>query len=395
MLSNVLSTEEKARYSRHLMLPEFGEQGQERLKAGKVLVVGAGGLGSPALLYLVSSGVGTVGIVDFDTVETTNLHRQIIYDADDVGSQKVDAAKRNLNRLNPAVEIVIHRERLTSENALAILSEYDLVVDGTDNFATRYLVNDACVLTKTPNVYASIYRYDGQVSVFCTENGPCYRCVFPEPPPPGSVPSCAEGGVLGVLPGMLGTLQATEAIKVLAGFGTPLIGQLLLVDALDMTFKKLQIQPDPECAICGERPTLDTLIDYDAFCNESSSEPTSADQSKIESMFFGPSVPSISVTELQNKQTSNQEFFLLDVRQPEELTIADIGGTLIPMDELGNRFDEVLAHKDQEVIVMCRTGARSATVVGWLQKQGFENVYNLDGGIAAWSRQIDSSVALY
>ena len=262
----MLTPGEKSRYSRHLLLPEFGEEGQERLKQAKVLVVGAGGLGSPSLLYLAASGVGTIGIVDFDVVETNNLHRQVLYNAGDVGQMKVEAAVRNLERLNPAVSIVSHPVSLTSENAIEIISQYDFVLDGTDNFATRYLVNDACVLTHTPNVYASIYRYDGQVSVFCTENGPCYRCVFPEPPPPGSVPSCAEGGVLGVLPGLLGTLQATEAVKWLAGLGESLVGRLLLVDALDMTFKTLKIQADPECVVCGERPTLDKLIDYYLFC---------------------------------------------------------------------------------------------------------------------------------
>ena len=400
----MLTPGEKSRYSRHLLLPEFGEEGQERLKQAKVLVVGAGGLGSPSLLYLAASGVGTIGIVDFDVVETNNLHRQVLYNAGDVGQMKVEAAVRNLERLNPAVSIVSHPVSLTSENAIEIISQYDFVLDGTDNFATRYLVNDACVLTHTPNVYASIYRYDGQVSVFCTENGPCYRCVFPEPPPPGSVPSCAEGGVLGVLPGLLGTLQATEAVKWLAGLGESLVGRLLLVDALDMTFKTLKIQADPECVVCGERPTLDKLIDYDLFCG---GLPAQGVQSEVtetahinhplqpDPMFFGPSIPSISVVELQDKKSSNEDFLLLDVRQPEELTIADIGGTLIPMDELPTRLDEVKAFKDRDIIVMCRTGARSAMVVQWLQNQGLERVFNLDGGIAAWSRQIDSSIALY
>jgi sulfur-carrier protein adenylyltransferase/sulfurtransferase len=383
----VLTPGEKSRYSRHLLLPEFGEEGQERLKQAKVLVVGAGGLGSPSLLYLAASGVGTIGIVDFDVVETNNLHRQVLYNAGDVGQMKVEAAVRNLERLNPAVSIVSHPVRLTSENAIEIISQYDLVLDGTDNFATRYLVNDACVLTHTPNVYASIYRYDGQVSVFCTENGPCYRCVFPEPPPPGSVPSCAEGGVLGVLPGLLGTLQATEAVKWLAGLGESLVGRLLLVDALDMTFKTLKIQADPEC-FCGGLPAqgVQSEVTETAHINH----PLQPDP-----MFFGPSIPSISVVELQDKKSSNEDFLLLDVRQPEELTIADIGGTLIPMDELPTRLDEVKAFKDRDIIVMCRTGARSAMVVQWLQNQGLERVFNLDGGIAAWSRQIDSSIALY
>ena len=393
----MLTPEERTRYSRHLLLPEFGEQGQERLKQASVLVIGAGGLGSPTLLYLASSGVGTIGIIDFDTVDPTNLHRQVIYNAEDVGRQKVEAARDNLLRLNPSVHIQVFPDRLTSENAIDLISRFDLVLDGTDNFATRYLVNDACVLTGTPNVYASIFRYDGQVSVFCTENGPCYRCIFPEPPPPGSVPSCAEGGVLGVLPGLLGTLQAPEAVKWLSGIGQSLVGRMLIVDALDMSFKTLKMQRDPECVVCGDRPTLKELIDYDVFCGASpatnSSEQNS--ESTLNSMFFGPSVPSITVLELVEKQRSEEEFLLLDVRQPEELSIADIGGTLIPMDELGPRFDEVAPFKNKDVVVMCRTGARSAMVVQWLQQQGFERVYNLDGGIAAWSRQVDPSVALY
>ena len=381
------------------MLPDFGEKGQSLLKQSKVLVIGAGGLGSPSLLYLVSSGVGTVGIVDYDMVERTNLHRQVLYGDSDIGRAKLDAAKEHLNRLNPNVSIQLHPYRLTSENALETIGGYDLVLDGTDNFATRYLVNDACVLTKTPNVYASIYRYDGQVSIFSTPGGPCYRCVFPEPPPPGAVPSCAEGGVLGVLPGLLGTLQATEAVKWIARVGEPLVGRFLLVDALSMAFKTLKIQRDPTCVVCGDKPTQRGLIDYEQFCEGSNSsmsefsDPISTQQES--SMFFGPSVPSISVIELQQKQASDEVFFLLDVREPDELTIADIGGTLIPMDALGTRMAEIEAHKDQDIVVMCRSGARSAMVVGWLQKQGFDRVYNLEGGIAAWSRQIDPSIALY
>jgi molybdopterin/thiamine biosynthesis adenylyltransferase/rhodanese-related sulfurtransferase len=396
----VLSSEERTRYSRHLLLPQMGEEGQLRLKQASVLVVGAGGLGSPTLTYLAAAGIGRLGIVDFDRVDATNLHRQVLFTSQDVGRKKLDAARDHLAELNPLIQIELHDGRLTSENALDIISRYDLVLDGTDNFATRYLVNDACVLSGKPNVYASIYRFDGQVSVFGAPGGPCYRCVFPEPPPPGSVPSCAEGGVLGVLPGVLGTLQATEAIKYIAGLGEPLTGRLLVVDALSMTFKNLLIHRDPDCAVCGERPTIQALIDYELFCEGSISTETEFAHAKdlntrANSMFFGPSTPSISVKELQEKKKSNEDFLLLDVRQPEEQQIADIGGTLVPMDQLADRLEDIRSYKGKDIVVMCRTGSRSAFVVDWLQKQGVERVYNLDGGIAAWSRQIDPSVALY
>lgn len=381
------------------MLPQLGEDGQNRLKNASVLVVGAGGLGSPALIYLAAAGVGTIGIVDFDTVDPSNLHRQIIFESSDVGRTKLDAAKERLSKLNPLVNVRLHPFRLTSDNALDLIGEYDLVLDGTDNFATRYLVNDACILTKTPNVFASIYRFDGQLSIFGDPSGPCYRCVFPEPPPPGSVPSCAEGGVLGVLPGILGTLQATEAIKYLTGMGESLVGRLLLVDALTMTFRNLRIKRDPECVICSERPTQTGLIDYELFCSGSGAHPTKlarpSTPNQSDFMFFGSKIPSISVTELKQKKESSEDFLLLDVRRPEEVIIADIGGVIIPMDELPFRMEELSSFREKDIVVMCRSGARSASVVGWLRDQGFEHVYNLDGGILAWSRQIDSTIPLY
>lgn len=381
------------------MLPQLGEDGQKRLKKASVLVVGAGGLGSPALIYLAAAGVGTIGIVDFDTVDPSNLHRQIIFDSADVGRTKLDAARERLGKLNPLVNVRLHPFRLTSDNAMDLIGEYDLVLDGTDNFATRYLVNDACILTRTPNVFASIYRFDGQLSIFGDPAGPCYRCVFPEPPPPGSVPSCAEGGVLGVLPGILGTLQATEAIKYLTGIGESLVGRLLMVDALTMTFRNLQIKRDPECVICSERPTQTGLIDYELFCSGPGAHLTQdappSTPNHSDRMFFGPKIPSISVIELKKKMEASEDFLLLDVRQPEEATIADIGGVIIPMNDLPYRMDELSSFREKDIVVMCRSGARSASVVRWLQDQGFERVYNLDGGILAWSRQIDSTIPLY
>lgn len=383
------------------MLPQFGIEGQEKLKAASVLVVGAGGLGSPVLLYLAAAGVGTIGIIDFDTIDESNLHRQVAFKTAHVGRPKAEVAKELLQEMNPFITIVEHPIKLTSENALGLFEQYDVILDGSDNFATRYLVNDACVLTGKPNVYASIFRFDGQVSIFGAENGPCYRCIFPEPPPPGSVPSCAEGGVLGVLPGIIGTIQAAEAIKLIAGVGTPLVGKLLLVDALDFSTKKLSIQKDSECCVCGERPTQNKLIDYDLFCGVSGTSDapyiaaTPPSSSPPDPMFFGPQTPAITVFDLVEKRKSEEPFFLLDVRQAEELSIADIGGTLIPMDALADNMDQLAKHKDHDIVVMCRTGSRSAFVVDWLRNQGFERVYNLEGGIAAWSRHIDSSVPLY
>ena len=405
----MLTFDEKTRYSRHLLLPEFGENGQRRLKESSVLVVGAGGLGSGALMYMAAAGIGRIGIVEFDTVDASNLHRQILYGTDDVGASKLSVASRRLRDINPLIDIELYEERLTSENALDLISDYDIVADGTDNFATRYLVNDACVLTCTPNVFASIFRFDGQLAVFGAEDGPCYRCLFPQPPPAGPVPSCAEGGLLGVLPGILGTLQATEVIKMLAGLGEPLIGKMLLIDALTMHFKTLRISQDVECAVCGERPTIGKLIDYESFCagidtsdpagrSQSLPEPLdSPPQTSTESnnLLFSPQVSLIDVHQLKEIRESGEDFLLLDVRQPEELSIADIGGVSVPMNELPERLDEVAPDKKQKIVVMCRSGVRSANVAAWLGKQDYENVLSLDGGILAWSQFIDPTIAVY
>ncbi|MDA0378580.1 MAG: molybdopterin-synthase adenylyltransferase MoeB, partial [Bacteroidetes bacterium] len=403
---------ERARYARHLLLPQVGEEGQQRLKAASILIVGAGGLGAPLLQYLAAAGVGRIGIVDDDVVSLSNLQRQVLFGSPDVGRPKVDVAVERLRSINPHVILEPHPIRLTPENAIGLISGYDLVADGTDNFATRYLVNDACVLTGRPNIYASIFRFDGQVSVFGAEDGPCYRCLFPDPPPPGTVPSCAEGGVLGVLPGLVGSMQAAEAIKWILGLGESLVGRLLLVDTLTMDMRILRVPRDPACPICGEHPTIRELQDYEAFCaaptpptartpastsdsarpttQPASSEPVSSDP-----MFFGPRIPEITVQQLHAKQQAGEEFLLLDVRQPEEQTIAHIGGTLVPMDQLPTRLPELAPDQAAEIVVMCRSGSRSAHVVAWMMQQGYTNVFNLSGGTNAWSRNIDPSVPVY
>lgn len=387
----MLIPEERARYARHLLLPQVGEEGQERLKAASILVVGAGGLGAPLLQYLAAAGVGRIGIVDDDVVSESNLQRQVLFGSQDVGKRKVDVAAERMAAINPHVVIETFAERFTRENALERVRQYELVADGTDNFATRYLVNDACVLTGRPNIYASIFRFDGQVSIFGVEEGPCYRCLFPEPPPPGTVPSCAEGGVLGVLPGLVGSLQATEAIKWILGLGQSLVGRLLLVDALTMDLRTLHVPRDPACPVCGEEPTIRELQDYEAFC----AAPSSESSTPSEPMFFGPRVPEISVQQLHAKQQAGEDFLLLDVRQPEEQTIAHIGGTLVPMDQLPVRLPELAPDQAAEIVVMCRSGSRSAHVVAWMMQQGYTNVFNLSGGTNAWSRNIDPSVPVY
>jgi len=384
-----LSTDELQRYSRHLTLPEFGREGQEKLKAASVLLVGAGGLGSPAATYLAAAGIGKIGLVDFDRVEASNLQRQILYGTSDVGRPKLEAARERLTDLNPHVEVETHDVRLTSDNALDIIDQYDIVADGTDNFPTRYLVNDACVMTGTPNVYASIFRFEGQVSVFATDDGPCYRCLYEEPPPPGLVPSCAEGGVLGILPGFIGTLQATEVIKLITGIGTPLIGRLLMVDALDMNFRTLKVQKNDDCPVCSDNPTQTELIDYEAFCgipSPDSSQNGTDDVSQI---------PEISVQDLKQRRDNGDAPFLLDVRKPHEADIASIGADqLIPLDELEDRLDEMDAEPGSEVVVHCRSGGRSAKATELLRKKGFD-AKNLAGGTLAWSDEIDDSVAKY
>jgi sulfur-carrier protein adenylyltransferase/sulfurtransferase len=384
-----LTNDELGRYSRHLILPEVGMEGQQRLKAAKVLCVGTGGLGSPLALYLAAAGIGTLGLIDFDTVDSSNLQRQIIHSTKDVGRKKVDSAQEKLNALNPALNVVKHDTMLTSANALEIFAQYDIVADGTDNFQTRYLVNDACVILKKPNTYGSIFRFEGQASVFATEEGPCYRCLYPEPPPPGLVPSCAEGGVLGILPGMIGTIQATEVIKLILGKGEPLVGRLLLVDALTMRFRELKLRKNPECPVCGTNPTVTELIDYNQFCGIAPEPAHGADMKN--------GIPQITVKELKTKldkrETNNDNFLLLDVREPYEYQIAQIGGLLIPQNDLPNRLGEL--DKEREIVVHCRSGARSQRAAELLQANGFKKVSNLAGGILAWSDEIDPSVQKY
>ena len=378
-----LSKDEVLRYSRHLIMPEVGMEGQLKLKRAKVLLVGAGGLGSPLALYLAAAGVGKLGIVDFDVVDFTNLQRQVLHGTSDVGRPKLDSAADTLREINPYVEVVRHEVRLTSENALSVLADYDLVADGTDNFATRYLVNDACVLTGKPNVYGSIFRFEGQASVFATREGPCYRCLYPEPPPPGLVPSCAEGGVLGVLPGIVGSIQALEAIKLIIGRGEPLIGRLLLFDALRMRFRELRLRKNPECPACGEHPTIDHLIDYEEFCGIRGEEVKST-----------VSVPEITPMQLKEMMDDERDFRLVDVREPHEFDICRIpGSVLIPLGDVPARMNEL--DSAQEIVVHCRSGMRSARAVELLQKAGFRRIHNLKGGILAWSDQVDPTVPKY
>jgi len=375
-MSAELTREELLRYGRHLILPEIGMAGQQKLKASRVLLVGAGGLGSPAALYLAASGVGTMGIVDCDVVDLTNLHRQIIHGTQDVGRSKLDSAEESIHAINPNVEVVKHETLLTSDNALEIVGQYDLVVDGTDNFPTRYLVNDACVLLDKTNVYGSIFRFDGQASVFCAPGGPCYRCLYPEPPPPGVVPSCAEGGVLGILPGVIGLIQATEAIKLILGIGEPLIGRLLLYDALTMRFRELRIRRDPECRICGDHPTLTHLIDYDSFCGLPAQRSEQEADGEIEPV------------DLRAMMEAQQPFTLVDVREPHEFEISRIPGSiLIPLGELPGRLGDL--GRTGALVVHCQSGMRSAKACEILRSNGFQNVTNLRGGIAAWLKQAE------
>jgi adenylyltransferase/sulfurtransferase len=380
-----LSNEEIARYSRHLILPEVGMEGQKKLKAAKVLCVGTGGLGSPLALYLAAAGIGTLGLVDFDVVDSSNLQRQIIHSTKDIGRPKIDSAEEKLKALNPFINIVKYETMLTSANALEIIREFDVVADGTDNFQTRYLVNDACVLTGKPNAYGSIFRFEGQASVFATKDGPCYRCLYPEPPPPGLVPSCAEGGVLGILPGLVGVIQATEAIKLILGKGEPLIGRLLLVDALNMNFRQLKVRKNPDCPVCGTHPSVTELIDYDQFCGIVPPMPTE------NAMNNG--IPQLSVTDFKHKQDAGEDIFLLDVREPYEFQIANIGGHLIPLGDLPARMSEL--DSSREIVVHCKMGGRSQKAAEFLQQAGFKNVQNLAGGITAWSEQVDPSIPKY
>lgn len=385
-----LTPGEMARYARHLILPEVGMEGQQKLKAARVLCVGAGGLGSPLALYLAAAGVGTLGLVDFDAVEASNLQRQILHSTPDIGRSKLDSAAEKLTALNPAINIVKHPVRLTSSNALQIVGGYDIVADGTDNFPTRYLVNDACVLAGKPNVYASIFRFEGQATVFATPDGPCYRCLYPQPPPPGTVPSCAEGGVLGILPGLLGVIQATETIKLILGIGQPLIARLLLVDALAMRFRELKLRKNPDCPVCGAHPSVTELIDYDHFCGLApATDLASAKQEK--SLKNG--IPQVTPTELKQRLDAGQDVFVLDVREPFEYQIANIGGTLIPLNEVPQRLGEI--DREREVVVHCKSGGRSQRAAEFLAQQGYAKVSNLAGGITAWSNEVDPTLPKY
>ena len=393
-----LSNEEISRYSRHLILPEVGMEGQQKLKAAKVLCVGTGGLGAPLALYLAAAGVGTLGLIDFDTVEASNLQRQIIHSTETVGMLKVDSAEKMLKALNPFMNVVKHNTMLTSANALEIFKDYDIIADGTDNFQTRYLVNDACVLLGKPNAYGSIYRFEGQASVFATETGPCYRCLYPEPPPPGLVPSCAEGGVLGILPGLVGIIQATEVIKLILGIGDSLAGRLLLIDALGMNFRTLKLRKNPQCPACGTHE-IKQLIDYDQFCGIEKPKSVgplevARDQAAGEAPVVD-GIPQITVETLKKKLDAKEDFFLLDVREPHEVPIASLGAPLIPVGELEKRVGELAAHKDREIIIHCRSGARSQKAALILKNAGFKNPENLAGGILAWADKIDPTMPKY
>jgi adenylyltransferase/sulfurtransferase len=378
-----LSNEEIARYSRHLIMPEVALDGQKKLKQAKVLTIGAGGLGSPLAMYLAAAGVGTIGVVDFDVVDESNLQRQIIHGTSDVGRKKMDSARETILDINPNVEVRAYEEPLSSENALEIFADYDVIVDGTDNFPTRYLVNDACVLLGKPNVYGSIFRFEGQASVFWAEEGPCYRCLYPEPPPPGLVPSCAEGGVLGILPGAIGVVQATEAVKLILGIGEPLIGRLMLYDALGMSFREMKLRKDPNCPVCGENPTVTELIDYQEFCGIP--QAAAAEEKN--------GVPEITVSELKERMDNGGTVNVIDVREPHEYEVANIGVRLIPLGELPQRLAEL--DQNETFAVHCKTGGRSAKAVKLMQDAGFGNAYNVKGGITAWSEEVDPSVPKY
>jgi adenylyltransferase/sulfurtransferase len=386
-----LEHDEFQRYSRHLILPEVGLEGQRKLKAASVLCIGAGGLGSPALLYLAAAGIGRLGIVDFDVVDVSNLQRQVIHGTPDVGRPKLQSARDRVLEINPHAKVDLHEVALSSQNALDLFKDYDVILDGTDNFPTRYLVNDACVLLGKPNAYGSIFRFEGQASVFATKGGPCYRCLYPEPPPPGLVPSCAEGGVLGVLPGIIGVIQATEAIKLILGAGDPLIGRFLIYDALRMRFRELKLRRDPECPVCGDAPTVTTLIDYEQFCGlkpaASASAGTAAAPAAAE-------VPVVTVEELKARLDAADDLFVLDVREHHEVEICRIAGTtVIPLGELPARLAEL--PRDRDIVVHCKVGGRSAKAVSLMREAGFDRAANLTGGILAWIDRIDPSQPKY
>jgi len=382
LISNALSKDEILRYSRHLIMPEVGMDGQQKLKAASVLCIGTGGLGSPLALYLAAAGVGTLGLVDFDVVDFTNLQRQIIHSTADVGRSKLDSASDKIEAMNPFVEVRRFNTRLSSENALRIFRDFDIIVDGTDNFPTRYLVNDACVLSGKPNVYGSIFRFEGQASVFGTKEGPCYRCLYPEPPPPGLVPSCAEGGVLGILPGLVGLIQATETIKLILGAGDPLIGRLLLVDALGMRFRELKLRKNPDCPVCGPSPAITQLIDYQEFCGIRGEEAPPV-----------AGIAEIQPEELKRRLDAGEDIFVLDVREPHEYQICNLNGHLIPLGDLPKRMNEL--DSSREIVAHCRSGVRSGKAVDFLRQAGFRKVKNLAGGILAWADKVDPRMAKY
>jgi adenylyltransferase/sulfurtransferase len=381
-----LTDDDLVRYSRHIILPEVGIEGQRQLKGARVLCVGTGGLGSPLALYLAAAGIGTLGLVDFDVVDASNLQRQIIHATPDIGRKKLDSAAERLTALNPELRVIKHDTRLTSANALDIFKDYDVVADGTDNFPTRYLVNDACVLLGIPNAYGSIFRFEGQASVFAAPDAPCYRCLYPEPPPPGLVPSCAEGGVLGILPGLVGVIQATEVIKLILGKGETLAGRLLLVDALNMRFRQLKLRKNPDCPICGANPTITKLIDYEQFCGFASPAPSNVQEIKN-------GVPQITVQQLKHRIDAGEDVYILDVREPFEYQIANIGGRLIPQGEVPQRLAEI--DRTRETVVYCKSGARSQRIAELLKQHGYQRVVNLAGGILAWATEIDPTMKKY
>jgi adenylyltransferase/sulfurtransferase len=380
-----LTIDEVRRYSRHLIIPDVATDGQKRLKNAKVLVVGAGGLGSPALMYLAAAGVGTLGVIDFDVVDESNLQRQVIHGQSDIGRSKAESARDSVREINPFVNVVLHEERLDSSNAFRIFEPYDLIVDGTDNFATRYLVNDACVLLGKPYVWGSIYRFDGQASVFWAEHGPCYRCLYPEPPPPGMVPSCAEGGVLGVLCASVGSIQVTEAIKLITGIGEPLLGRLMIYDALEMTYRSVKVRKDPECPLCGKNPTITELIDYEAFCGEVSAEAQEA-----------AAGATITAQELHDMVERGDNIAIVDVREPAEFEIVRIpGSVLIPKNEILSGAALSQLPQDKRIVLHCKTGVRSAEALAALKAAGFKDAVHVQGGVVAWVKQVDPSLPIY
>lgn len=393
---SALTPKEIKRFSRHLILPQVGMAGQQKLKDAAVLCIGAGGLGSPVLMYLAAAGIGRIGIVDYDVVDITNLQRQIIHGTQNIGRPKLESAANRMKDINPHLVIDRHEVPFTSENALEIMEPYDLVVDGTDNFPTRYLVNDACVLTGKPNVYGSIFRFEGQLSIFGMPDGPCYRCLFPTPPPPGSVPSCAEGGVLGILPGTVGALQATEAVKLILGIGRPLVGRMLIYDALEMDYMELSVKKQDNCPVCGSDPTVTALIDYEQFCGMPAHDHSEYVGGTDNNMNLNTPVPGITPAELKARLDAGENIKILDVREPHEWEISNLkkyGSFLIPKDQVVSRADELNAN--EEIVVQCRSGGRSADVIRWLQPLGFNHLLNLEGGINLWAKEIEDDMPIY